>query len=171
MRGFLLDTNIISELRRPRPEPAVTTFVSAQPEESLFISEVTFAEIRFGIARATDPERRAAVSAWLTHMLRPLFTGRTLPLTEDIILRWRLLFETGRQRGHTFGQLDLFIAATAAEEELVVVSRDVTHFVAASVPILDPWSSRYVASSGKERVVGDLARSDLLAWLASISSP
>lgn len=165
MRGFLLDTNVLSELLRPRPEAAVTAFVSAQPEESLFVSEVTFAEIRFGIEQATDPERRATVSAWLAHTLRPLFAGRTLSLTENVILRWRLLLEAGRRRGHTFSQLDLFIAAVAAEENLAVVSRDVTHFVVAGVPILDLWSGRYTASSGDEHAAGDLSAPDLLVRL------
>lgn len=171
MRGFLLDTNVISELRRPRPEPTVSAFVSAQPEERLFISEVTFAEIRFGIEQASDPERRAALAAWLTYTIRPLFTGRTLALTEDIILRWRLLLEAGRRRGHTFSQLDLFIAASAAEKELVVVSRDATHFVAAGVPILDPWSARYTASMGDEHAAGNLSDPDLLLRLARLAQP
>lgn len=171
MKGFLLDTNVISELRRPRPEPAVAGFVSAQPEDSLFVSEVTFAEIRFGIEQAPDPERRAAVSAWLTHTLRPLFAQRTLPLTEHVIVRWRLLLEAGRRRGHVFGQLDLFVAATAAEEELVVVSRDVTHFVAAGVPILEPWSGRYIAASGDKYAVEDLTTPNLLAHLSRLPVP
>ena len=169
MRGFLLDTNVISELRRPRPKPAVAAFVSAQPEESLFISEVTFAEIRFGIEQATDPERRAALAAWLTYRMRPLFAGRTLALSEDVIVRWRLLLEAGRRRGHTFSQLDLFIAASAAEKELVVVSRDATHFVAAGVPILDPWSALYTTSMGGEHVAGNLSDPDLLAWLTRMA--
>lgn len=170
MRGFLLDTNVLSELRRPRPEPSVPAFVAAQPEESLFVSEVTFAEIRFGIEQAADPARRATVSAWLTHTLRPLFAGRTLALTEDVILCWRLLLEAGRRRGHTFGLLDLLIAATAAEAGLVVVSRDATHFVAAGVPMLDPWSGRFTASRGDEHVAADLAAPDLLARLSRIGS-
>ena len=170
MRGFLLDTNVISELRRPSPEAAVVDFVAAQPEESLFVSQVTFAEIRFGIAQADDPARRAALSAWLTHTLRSLFAGRVLPLTEDVILRWRLLLEGGRRRGHTFGQLDLFVAAIAAEEELVVVSRDTTHFVAAGVAILNPWTGRYTAASGHEHAVRDLTSPDILAQLATFGS-
>jgi predicted nucleic acid-binding protein len=167
LRGFLLDTNILSELRRPRPEPNVLALLAAQPEEHLFVSEVTMAEIRFGIERAPDPERRAALATWLTHDLRPLFAGRALPLTEDVILRWRLLLDAGRWRGHTFGPIDLFIAATAAEAELVVVSRDITHFAAARTPHLDPWSGQYVSSTGEERVLTDLAAPDLLRQLSN----
>lgn len=149
MNGFLLDTNVLSELRKQRPDQAVAGFVSAQPEETLFVSEVTFAEIRFGIEQAPDAERRAVVSDWLAHTLRPLFFSRTLPLTEDVILRWRMLLEAGRRRGHNFGQLDLFIAATAAVGNLIVVSRDETHFVAAGVPILNPWTGRYTTGPGR----------------------
>ncbi len=140
MTGWLLDTNVISELRRPRPNPHVVAFVAAQPEDQLFLSEVTLAEIRFGIEQLSDPERRAALSAWLNTTLRPLFVRRILPLTEDVILRWRLMVEAGRRRGHTFGQPDLFIAATAAEAGLTVVTRDTIHFEAAGVPVFNPWT-------------------------------
>ncbi len=167
MNGFLLDTNVLSELRKPRPDPSVAAFVSAQPEESLFVSDVTFAEIRFGIEQAPDAERRAVVSDWLAHTLRPLFADRVLPLSEDVILRWRMMLEAGRRRGHNFGQLDLFIAATAAVANLVVVSRDETHFVAAGVPILDPWTGQYIAGSGQEKPAGDLAIPDLMARLVT----
>lgn len=168
MNGFLLDTNVLSELRKPRPDQGVAAFVSAQPEELLFVSEVTFAEIRFGIEQAPDAERRAAVSDWLAHTLRPLFAGRALPLTEDVILRWRMLLEAGRRRGHNFGQLDLFIAATAAVANLMVVSRDETHFVAAGVTILNPWAGRYTTGSGQEKPAGDMAASDFLSRLTTI---
>jgi predicted nucleic acid-binding protein len=170
VRGFLLDTNVISELRRPRPAAAVVGFVAAQPEETLFVSEVTFAEIRFGIAQVGDPERRAVLAAWLARTLRPLFEGRTLALNEDVLLRWRLLLEAGCDRGHTFGQLDLFIAATAAEEELIVVSRDATHFLAAGVAILDPWTGIYVTGAGCQLAVADLGSPDLLVELAALGS-
>ena len=140
MTGWLLDTNVISELRRPRPNPHVAAFVAAQPEDQLFLSEVTLAEIRFGIEQLPDPERRAALSAWLNTTLRPLFARRILPMTEDVILRWRLMVEAGRRRGHTFGQPDLFIAAAAAEAGLTVVTRDTTLLKAAGVPVFSPWT-------------------------------
>lgn len=104
--------------------PVRAAFVSSQPEEFLFVSDVTFAEIRFGIEQAPYPERRAVVSDWLAHTLRPLFAGRALTLTGNVILRWRMMLEAGWRRGQNFGQLDLFIAATAAVANLIVVSRD-----------------------------------------------
>ena len=144
--------------------------MAAQPEENLFLSDVTFAEIRFGIEQATDPERRAALLSWLARTLRPLFAGRTLALTQDVLLRWRLLLESGRRRGHTFGQLDLLIAATAAEEQLVVVSRDAVHFLAAGVPYLNPWAARYVGGAGTQHALADLTVPNLVGHLAALDA-
>ena len=72
--------------------------------------------------------------------MRPLFEGRVLAITEDALLRWRLMLEAGPQRGHTFSEPDLLIAALAALADLIVVSRDTSEFVAAGVPVFDPWS-------------------------------
>ena len=104
MRGWLLDTNVLSELRRPRRNTQVLTFVAAQPIARLLVTTVTLAEIRFGIERIADPERRADLHAWLAHTLRPLFEGRVVPITEDVLLRWRQVVEAGRRRGHTFSE-------------------------------------------------------------------
>ena len=123
-----LDTNIISELRRPQPEPKVVGFVAAQPLASLFISTVTLAEIRFGIERVNDAGRRAELTDWLTHRVRPMFEQRVLPVSEDVMLKWRLMVEEGRKTGHTYSQPDLIIAATAARHGLTVVSRDTAQF-------------------------------------------
>jgi len=94
--AFLLDTMILSEGRKPRPEPKVTAFYETQPLGQLYVSVVSFAEIRFGIELQADPVRRAELSAWLTLTLRPTFEGRVLPITEDIMLKWRLLLQEGR---------------------------------------------------------------------------
>jgi toxin FitB len=139
VRGWLLDTNVISELRKSRPDSRVVAFMDAQPGGLLYVSEITFAEIRYGVEQIAEPARRADLQFWLDHTLRPLFAGRVIAITEDVILRWKLMVVEGQKRGHTFGQPDLFIAAIAALDDLVVVSRDITHFVAAGVPVFDPW--------------------------------
>lgn len=139
MRGWLLDTNVISELRRPRPNARVRAFVAAQPLEELFVSSVSLAEIRFGIETVRDPIRRAELSDWLTHKVRPMFAQRVLEASEDVMFKWRLLVEDGRKTGHTFSQPDLFIAATALHHGLTVVTRDVSDFELARVPLLNPW--------------------------------
>ncbi len=139
MTGWLLDTNILSELRRPRPEAKVAAFVSAQPLESLYVSTVTFAEIRFGIEIVAEANRRAELTDWLTHKVRPMFDRRSLPVSEDVMLKWRLLVEEGRKSGHTYSQPDLIIGATALCHGLTVVTRDTTDYERAGVPVLNPW--------------------------------
>lgn len=139
MTGWLLDTNVISELRRPRPEPRVVAFIASQPLEQLFVSAVTLAEIRFGIELAADVIRRAALTDWLTNKVRPMFEQRVLPVSEDIMFTWRLLVEEGRKRRHTFSQPDLIIAATAVHHGLTVVSRDASDYEKARVPLVNPW--------------------------------
>lgn len=109
--AWLLDTNVLSELRRPRSEQKVITFVAGCPLDHLYISVVTIAEIRFGIEFVANPVRRAALQDWLTNKVRPMFDGRVLDVSEDILFKWRLLVEDGRKTGHTFSQPDLFIAA------------------------------------------------------------
>ena len=140
MSDWLLDTNILSELRRPKPEHNVLAFVAAQPLERLFVSAVTFAEIRFGIELLGDPHRRAELTDWLDHRLRPMFEQRVLAVSEDVMFKWRLLVEEGRKAGHTFAQPDLIIAATALHHGLTVVSRDITDYTRAGVSVFNPWT-------------------------------
>lgn len=141
MSGWLLDTNVLSELRRPRPDVKVVQFVSGQPFDLLYVSVVTFAEIRFGIEVVKDPSRRIELNDWLVHTLRPMFENRVLDVTEDILVIWRLLVEDGRKIGHTFAQPDLIIAATALHHGLTMVSRDTRDFEKVNVPVLNPWTS------------------------------
>jgi predicted nucleic acid-binding protein len=139
VNGWLLDTNILSELRHPRPERKVLAFIAAQPLELLHVSSVTFAEIRFGIELLSDPARRADLHDWLTHKVRPMFEQRALAITEDIMFKWRLLVEEGRKAGHTFSQPDLIIAATALHHGLTIVSRYVADYRRAQAPVFNPW--------------------------------
>ena len=87
MRGWLLDTNVVSELRKSKPDSRVFNFIAAQPGETLFITDVTLAEITYGIEQLGDAARRTDLHLWLERNLRPLFTGRTLAITEDVIVR------------------------------------------------------------------------------------
>jgi predicted nucleic acid-binding protein len=137
--GWLLDTNVLSELRRPKPASKVAQFVAGQSLDLLHVSVVTFAEIRFGIELVKDGARRMELNEWLDHKLRPMFEDRVLEISEDIMLKWRLLVEDGRKSGHTFSQPDLIIAATALHHGLTIVSRDTSDYEIANVPILNPW--------------------------------
>ena len=139
MSGWLLDTNVISELRRRRPNARVLAFVAGQPLDELFVSAVTFAEIRYGIETVGDPIRRAELNDWLAHRVRPMFDQRVLAVSEDVMFKWRLLVEDGRKAGHTFSQPDLIIAATALHHGLTVVTRDTADYALARVPLFNPW--------------------------------
>ncbi len=139
MKGWLLDTNVLSELRRPKPEPKVVAFVAAQPLDSLYVSAVTFAEIRFGIELIADVHKRAALGDWLNLQLRPMFQNRALPVSEDIMFKWRLMVEEGRKAGHTFSQPDLIIAATALHHGLTIVSRDEGGYSKTGAALVNPW--------------------------------
>lgn len=126
-------------MRRPRPDRKVVAFVAEQPLDLLYISTVTLAEIRFGIEVVKDANRRNELHAWLTNKVRPLFAQRVLEVTEDVLFKWRLLVEQGRKSGHTFSQPELFIAATALQHGLTVVSRDTRDYERAGVAVLNPW--------------------------------
>jgi predicted nucleic acid-binding protein len=136
---WLLDTNILSEIRRPKPEPKVLSFIAACPLDELYISTVTLAELRFGIEWLNAGERRDELNRWLTHTVRPMFNQRVLPATEDILFRWRVLMEEGRKTGHTYSQPDLMIAATALHHGFTVVTRDRDDFDKAGVTVINPW--------------------------------
>ena len=139
--AWLLDTNVLSELRRPRPEQRVVAFDSHCWLDELHISVVTLAEIRFGIELVSEPTRRAELNDWLTLKVRPMFLGRVLQVTEDILLKWRLLVEEGRRVGHTFSQPDLIMAATAIHHGLTIVTRDRSDYDKAGVSVLNPWDA------------------------------
>jgi toxin FitB len=119
--GWLLDTNVLLELYR------------------LDVSVVTFAEIRVGIEMVTDAARRAELNHWLEHKVRPMFEQRVLAISEDVMFKWRLLVDEAREARHTFSQPDIIIAATALDQGLPVVSRDVSEYRKARVPVLNPW--------------------------------
>jgi predicted nucleic acid-binding protein len=140
VNGWLLDTNVLSEMRRPRPHRRLVAFVAEQPLDLLYISTVTLAEIRFGIELVQNVNRRKELNAWLTNKVRPLFEQRVLEVTEDVWLTWRLLVEQGRKSGHTFSQPDLFIAATAQHHGLTMVSRETREYERAGVAVVNPWN-------------------------------
>jgi predicted nucleic acid-binding protein len=139
---FLLDTNVISEMSRPRPARAVVAWLRNAAESDLFLSDIVIAEIRFGAENALHPSRRAAVLAWLQHDVRPRFADRILPLTEDILLRWRWIVELSRRKGYTFEQSDALLAATALQHGLVVLTRDTVPYTTAQVACINPWQAQ-----------------------------
>ena len=141
MTCWLLDTNVLSELRKPKPDSKVVAFIVEQPLDRLHVSAVTLAEIRFGIEQVAEAGKRAELIDWLANRVRPMFEQRVLQVTEDVMLKWRLLVEEGRKAGHTFSQPDLMIAATALHHGLTVVTRDISDFERAGAPVVNPWQA------------------------------
>lgn len=139
MSGWLLDTNVLSELRKHAGNQKVREWIEARPTHELFLCTVTIAEIRFGIGKILDSSKRHTLNHWLDAKLRPWFADRILEIDEHVILRWREMVEIGRKAGHTFSQPDLFIAAAADVHNLCVVTRNTRDFEHSGVAVLNPW--------------------------------
>lgn len=130
---ILLDTNVISEPWRPVPEPRVLAWIDAQAIETLFLSAVTVAELRFGIGAMPAGRRRSVLHERLEQEVLPLFEGRVLSFDLAASQSYAELM------GRAIGKADGYIAATAASRGYVVASRDVSPFEAAGVRVLNPW--------------------------------
>lgn len=134
---WLLDTMVISELRKRTPDQNVVTWLSAAPEKSLFISVVTISEIQRGIVlqRSKDQPFAERLQCWLDEMMRN-YGDRVLPVTPEIACRWG---ELSALAGHDGA--DVMIAASALQHGLSVVTRNESHFSLFSVPVLNPYSN------------------------------
>ena len=150
MSGWLLDTNVVSELRKTNPNPSVKTWSDAQASHMLYLSTVTLAEIRYGIERQQDEALREELRLWLDLELRPWFAGRILTIDEEVLLEWRRMVVSGRPRGVVFSHPDVFIAATARVHGLVVCTRDERGFQSAGVSVLNPWQASATLSAGNQ---------------------
>ena len=139
MSGFLLDTNVPSELVRPQPEPKVKTWIAAQNLDTLFLSAVSFGELRKGIELLSPGKRRTELETWLVTDLSILVAGRILSLTRSIAERWGALEAQRQMAGRPLHTPEGQIAATALEHGLTLVTRNVKDFAALGVPILNPW--------------------------------
>jgi predicted nucleic acid-binding protein len=137
--GFLLDTNIISELVKPQPEANVTGWVENTDESLLYLSGLTLGEIRRGIAALPQSRRRATLEAWLDKDLRARFEGRILVIDQEVADRWGLLTATARNSGIVLPVIDGLLAATALEHNLTLVTRDTGQIPSMGVPLFNPW--------------------------------
>jgi predicted nucleic acid-binding protein len=119
----------------------VLDFVAACPLNQLYVSTVTLAEIRYGIECVEEAARRTELNEWLRATVRPMFAHRVLEISEDVMLRWRVLVDQGRKTGHTFSQPDLIIAATALEHDLTLVTRNLRDFSGLDLMLFNPWDA------------------------------
>ncbi len=141
MSGFLLDTNVISELVKPRPQPAVVRWVEETDENLLCLSVLTLGEIRKGVAVLQKSVRRAALEAWLESDLRLRFSKRILPIDEDIADRWGALAGQAQNDGRALPVIDGLLAATAIHHNLTLVTRNTSDIAATGVLLFNPWES------------------------------
>lgn len=139
MNGFLLDTNVISELVRLEPDANVVHWIEETDESILFLSVLTIGEIRNGVDRLTPGKRRGRLESWLTIDLRARFRDRILPVDEAVAGRWGALSAFATASGRPVPVLDGLLAATAVHHDLMLVTRNVQDVAGTGVPTLNPW--------------------------------
>lgn len=135
--SYLIDTNVLSELRRKSPDAGVVAWFTQRPPATLYLSVLTLGEIRKGIETVNVEARRQALIDWLETDLPNFFIGRVLPVDEAVADRWGQLVAAARRTLPAIGSL---LAATAVEHDLVLVTRNVKDFAGLPVQIFNPWT-------------------------------
>lgn len=141
MSGFLLDTNVLSELTKSNRNPKVAAWVEATDETLLYVSVLTLGEIRKGIAALAAGMRRAELEAWLETDLRARFAGRVLPIDETVADRWGWIAGQAMGQGTPIPVIDGLLAATALQHNFTLVTRNIAHVVASHVETFNPWEA------------------------------
>jgi toxin FitB len=138
--AFLLDTNVIAELIKPKPEPKVTMWIDDTDEGLLFLSVLTLGEIREGVVLLPRSARRTSLETWLSKELPLRFSNRILGVDQEIAERWGHLSGLTSARGVHLGVIDGLLAATAVEHNLTLVTRDTREVAATGVSLFNPWT-------------------------------
>lgn len=134
--SYLLDTNVLSELRRKTPDAAVLEWFACRPASTLYLSVLTIGELRKGIEGVPDAKRRMALTDWLETDLPAFFAGRILPVDTQVADRWgRLLSAAGRP----LPAIDSLLAASAAQHGLSMVTRNSREFADLGLDVINPW--------------------------------
>jgi predicted nucleic acid-binding protein len=134
--SYLIDTNVLSELRRKAPELSVVSWFEKRPPASLYLSVLTLGEIRKGIETLTDGKRKLVLRDWLDVDLPTFFTGRILAIDGAVADRWgRIVAGAGRP----VAAIESLLAATAVTHDLILVTRNVKDFIAFPVTTINPW--------------------------------
>ncbi len=137
--NYLLDTNVLSELRRKPADANVVAWLGERQETSLFVSVIAFGEIRKGIAKLKDAERRAKLTTWLDNELSERFSGRLLAVDGETALIWGELLGEAERNGEPLPVVDTLLAATALKHGLTLVTRNVQDFGRYPLTVLNPW--------------------------------
>lgn len=137
---ILLDTNVLSEVTKPRPVEGVLNWLHGLDEDRTFISIVSIAEIRRGVALMDNGRKRDALDEWLTHDLPQRFDSRTIPVEGAVALAWGDLIAFAKRSGRGLASMDGMIAATAIAHDLALATRNTRDFKGFGIEIIDPWS-------------------------------
>jgi predicted nucleic acid-binding protein len=137
--NFLLDTTAISEWVRPRPDPGVVRWFDQVDEDRTHLSVITLGEARKGVELLHHGQRRDRLERWVRDELPDRFRGRVLPVDPAVADRWGKLLARAQVVGTSINNIDGLIAATALTHRMAVVTRNVAHFRAAGVEVLNPW--------------------------------
>src|SRR5689334_18780739 len=136
---IVVDTNVISELMRGEPDPAVVAWVAAQPRAQLYTTRVNQAEILYGVAGLPPGRRRAALAAAASAMFDEDFAGRVLPFAAAAAARYPEIVLARRRAGQPIEKFDALIAATALAAGASIATRDAGGFVGCGLTVIDPW--------------------------------
>jgi len=136
--SYLVDTNVLSELRRKQPEANVVHWFSARPAGTLYLSVLTLGEIRKGVEAMADQNRKLALLDWLETDLPAFFEGRILPVDNAVAELWgRMQAKAGRP----LPAIDSLLAATAQHHGLMLVTRNVRDVDGLGVVLINPWNA------------------------------
>jgi predicted nucleic acid-binding protein len=137
---ILLDTNVLSELMRPAPDQAVERWLGDQPVTSVFISAITEAELRYGVALLPAGKRRLTLVSVIEAMLGEDFAGRVLPFDSAAAAAFAEIAANRRQAGRPIAQADAQIAAIARSRGAVLATRNVADFEDCGIELVNPWT-------------------------------
>ncbi|TGT69669.1 type II toxin-antitoxin system VapC family toxin [bacterium M00.F.Ca.ET.159.01.1.1] len=138
---LLLDTNVLSEVTRPAPGTRVLEWLNGLDEDRSFISVVSIAEIRRGVALMDEGRKREALAEWLAHDLPRRFEQRVLAVDEAVALAWGDLMGLAKRRGRGLSSMDGMIAATAIAQQLTLATRNTRDFEGFGIELFDPWTA------------------------------
>ncbi len=139
---FLVDTNVVSEWVKPRPNEGVVAWMDEVDEDRVFISVVSLAELRHGVERMPSGARRRRLDEWLKEELPMRFEGRVLLIDRAVAEAWGRIVARCETAGRPISTMDGFIAATAEAHRLVLVTRNVSDFESSVKEIVNPWVGR-----------------------------
>ncbi|MCD8503833.1 MAG: type II toxin-antitoxin system VapC family toxin [Burkholderiaceae bacterium] len=140
---IILDTNVISEAWKIDPDPVVLSWLDSQSVETLFLTTITVAELRFGIAAMPKGKRRTSYTNRLEQDVLPTFEGRVLSFDLGSSNAYGDLIARARSKGKAISKADGYIAAIAATSNLIVATRDVSPFKAAGLKVINPWGLKH----------------------------